>query len=148
ASRPALIHRVSLLGRTPDGPRVLSDVTTSLDARQRPACIGRLTASILRTARQLGDIAVFEPSGERLWREIQGRLERLLSDFHAAGALAGATAAEAYQVRCDASTTSQNDLDNGRVVAEVRFAPSHPVGLITVVLSLREGQLAATASAA
>ena len=60
----------------------------------------------------------------------------------------GVSAAEAYSVRCDATTTSQNDLDNGRVVAEVRFAPAHPVGLITVVLALREGDLSATATAA
>ncbi len=142
-ARPALIHRVSLLGRTPDGPRVLSDVTTSLESPHRPACVRRLTAAILRTTRQLGDTVVFDSSGPRLWRVLQDQLESLLADFHAAGALAGASAAEAYRVRCDATTTSQNDLDNGRVVAEVRFAPAHPVGLITVTLALREGNVAA-----
>ncbi len=147
-ARRALIERVSLLGRTPDGPRVLSDVTTSLVARHRPACVSRLTAAILRAARHLGDSLIFEPSGELLWREIQGQLERLLADFYAAGALSGASAAEAYTVRCDATTTSQNDLDNGRVLAEVRFVPSHPIGLITVVLALREGQVAALQSPA
>ena len=50
---------------------------------------------------------------------------------------------DAYSVRCDATTTTQNDLDNGRVIAEVRFAPSHPVGLIVVTLSLREGAVTA-----
>ena len=50
-------------------------------------------------------------------------------------------------MRCDSTTTSQNDLDNGRVVAEVRFAPAHPVGLITVVLALREGNVAASSTA-
>lgn len=140
---PALIHRVSLLGHTPNGPRVLSDVTTSKSLAHRPASIGRLTAAILRTARHLGDTIVFEPSGEILWQRIRTQLERLLADFYTAGALHGASAAEAYSIRCDATTTTQNDLDNGRVVAEVRFAPSHPVGLIVVVLALREGEVAA-----
>jgi len=67
----------------------------------------------------------------------------LLSDFFAAGALQGESAAEAYSIRCDDTTTSQNDRDNGRVVAEVRFAPAHPVGLIVVVLSVREGAVSA-----
>lgn len=140
---PALIHRVSLLGRTPDAPRILSDVTTSTSVVHRPASVGRLTAAILRTARHLGESITFEASGEALWQRIRTQLDRLLSDFYAAGALSGATAADAYSVRCDATTTSQNDLDNGRVVAEVRFAPSHPVGLIVVVLALREGGVAA-----
>jgi hypothetical protein len=140
---PALIHRVSLLGREPDGERVLSDVTTSRSATHRPASVGRLTAAILRTARALGNNVVFEPSGEELWHKIRTQLERLLADFYTAGALFGASADEAYSVHCDATTTSQNDLDNGRVLAEVRFAPSYPVGLITVVLSLREGTVTA-----
>ena len=145
---PALIHRVSLLGRTPDAVRVLSDVTTSLAETHRPASIGRLTAAILRTARHLGDSVTFEPSGELLWQKIRTQLERLLGDFYAAGALYGASADEAYSVRCDATTTSQNDLDNGRVIAEVRFAPSHPVGLICIVLALREGTVTAASSPA
>ena len=139
AASPALIHRVSLLGRTSDGPRVLSDVTTSKAATHRPASVGRLTAAILRTARALGDSVAFEPSGEQLWQRIRTQLDRLLADFYTAGALFGANADEAYSIRCDATTNTQNDLDNGRVLAEIRFAPSHPVGLIVVVLSLREG---------
>jgi hypothetical protein len=147
-ARPALIHRVSVLGRAPDGPRVLSDVTTSLEVPHRPACVRRLTAAILRTASRLGDALVFDPNGERLQSELQVRLERLLADFYAAGALTGGSASDAYRVRCDSTTTSQNDLDNGRVVAEVRFAPAHPVGLITVVLALREGNVAAASASA
>lgn len=145
---PALIHRVSLLGRTPDAPRVLSDVTTSTVAAHRPAGVGRLTAAILRTARQLGDSVTFEPSGEALWTRIRTQLDRLLADFYAAGALRGERAEDAYSIRCDMTTTTQNDLDNGRVVAEVRFAPSYPVGLIVVVLALREGAVTALESPA
>lgn len=140
---PALIERVSLLGPGPDGPRVLSDVTTSLTPAHRPASVGRLTAAILRAARGLGDTVAFEPAGAELARRIRTQLEQLLADFHAAGALHGLTAAEAYSVRCDATTTTQNDLDHGRVIAEVRFNPAHPVGLIVVILSLREGAVSA-----
>lgn len=143
---PALIHRVSLLGKTPDANRVLSDVTTSKTETHRPAPIGRLTAAILRTSRHLGESVTFEPSGTALWQKIRAQLDRLLGDFYAAGALLGTSTEEAYSVRCDESTTSQNDIDNGRVIAEVRFAPAHPVGLITVVLSLREGTVTAIGS--
>jgi len=140
---PALIHRVSLIGQSADGVRILSDVTTSLAESHRPACIGRLTAALLRTARRIGEASTFEPSGEQLAESIRSQLDRLLSDFFAAGALQGESAAEAYSIRCDDTTTSQNDRDNGRVIAEVRFSPAHPVGLIVVVLSVREGAVSA-----
>jgi len=143
----ALIHRVSLLGPSPDGPRVLSDVTTSLDTAHRPAAVGRLTAALLRTSRHLGDHASFEPSGPSLWRTLEGQLGRLLGNFYSAGALLGASRDEAYSVRCDATTTTANDLDNGRVRVEVRFAPASPIGLITVILSLRESGLSAEGGA-
>ncbi|HEY6170071.1 MAG TPA: phage tail sheath protein, partial [Verrucomicrobiae bacterium] len=136
---PALIHRVSLLGQTPDGPRVLSDVTTSLDAAHRPASVGRLTAAILRTARRLGQEVTFDNSGSELWRAIERRLDSLLGQFFSAGALLGDNPAAAFSVTCDETTTTQNDLDNGRVFAVVRFAPAQPVGVITVVLALRDG---------
>ena len=95
SASPALIHRVSLLGRTPDAVRVLSDVTTSLVEAQRPASVGRLTAAILRTAQHLGESVTFEPSGEVLWQSIRTQLERLMADFYAAGALSGGSAQEA-----------------------------------------------------
>jgi hypothetical protein len=143
-----LLDRVSILGATPTGPRVLSDVTTSLDMAHRPACVGRLTAAILRTARGVGDTLVFEPSGPELWRKLAGRLDDLLADFYAAGALLGDSRAEAYTVRCDEATTTPSDLDNGRVLVQVHFAPAHPIGQITVVLALRDGSVSVAEGAA
>ena len=143
---PALIHRVSLLGQTPNGPAVLSDVTTSLHPSHRPAGVGRLTAAILRTAQRLGEEVVFDVSGPDLWRKIEGRLTNLLSQFHRAGALLGPSAEEAFSVRCDDTTMTQNDRDHGRVKAIVEFAPAHPVGVITVTLSLRTGAALAAAA--
>lgn len=143
----ALIDRVTLVGPSPTGVRMLSDVTTSLSPSHRSASVGRLTAAILRAARQLGGTLVFEPSGPELWRKIEGRLDSLLADFYAAGALLGATRRDAWSVRCDETTTTPNDLDNGRVLVEVRFAPAHPIGLITVVLALRDGSVNVTAGA-
>src|SRR6185503_6384473 len=132
---PALIHRVSLVGPTPNGPGILSDITTSLSSAHRPAGVGRLTAAIVRTARQLGDEFMFEASGPDLWRKIESRLNNLLSQFYRAGALLGESPEAAFSVRCDATTITQNDQDHGRLLAIVEFAPAHPVGIITVTLS-------------
>jgi hypothetical protein len=135
----ALHAHVSLMGHAPDGIRLLADVTTSPSHSYRQAHIVRLMAAVLRAARTLGETLTFEVAGARLWRQVRDQLAGLMEGFRGAGALAGATAEEAYQVRCDRTTMTQNDIDNGRVIAELQFDPAAAVEAITVVLSLHEG---------
>jgi hypothetical protein len=135
----ALAERVSLLGGTPGGMRVLSDVTAALDPVYRPAGVHRLISVVVRAARRMGEGLTFEPSGERLWARVRERLTDLLTELLRAGALRGSTPAEAFSVRCDRTTMTQNDLDNGRLVAEVRLAAAAPIDTITVVLAMEEG---------
>jgi phage tail sheath protein FI len=62
-----------------------------------------------------------------------------LTNLYLIGALGGASPAEAFQVRCDRSTMTQNDIDNGRVIARVEFVAASPIERITVVLAMDEG---------
>jgi hypothetical protein len=78
---------------------------------------------------------VFEPSGERLWRGIEIRLGLLLERILAAGGLRGEPR-EAFFARCGRSTMTPSDIDNGRVIAEVGFAPALPVERLRVRLAL------------
>jgi hypothetical protein len=135
----SLVERVSLIGRTPLGLRLLSDVTMSLDESYRPGSTSRLISTIVRTARRIGEEIVFDVSGPRLWGEIRNRLDSMMRGLYHAGAFEGASPGEAYQVRCDSSTMTQNDLDNGRVVATVQFTAAAPIDTITVVLILNQG---------
>lgn len=136
---PPFEERVSLLGPTPSGLRLLSDVTTSTDPSYRPACVNRLVSALVRAARRLGEDSAFEAAGEALWGRVRNHMATVLQALYEAGALRGATPAEAYQVRCDRSTMSQQDIDQGRVLARVRFEAAMPVESIAVVLSLDEG---------
>jgi hypothetical protein len=135
----SLIDRISLLGPTPSGLQLLSDVTTSADPGYRPAGVSRLVSTLVRAARRLGEDSTFEPSGEALWTRVQDRTATVLRALWDLGALRGATPGEAFDVRCDRSTMSQQDIDQGRVVARVRFEAAAPVESITVVLALDEG---------
>lgn len=137
--RLALIDRISLLGPTPAGLRLLSDVTTSADASYRPAGVSRLVSTLVRAARRIGEDSTFETSGEALWARVQDRASTVLRALWDLGALRGATPGEAYEVRCDRSTMSQQDIDQGRVIARVRFEAAAPVEAITVVLAVDEG---------
>jgi uncharacterized protein len=135
----SLPERCSILGPTPDGLRLLSDVTTAGNETYRPAAVNRLVSVIVRAARRLGEDSAFEPSSESTWADVRGRLGELLRALFRTGALQGATAPDAFQVRCDRSTMSQADIDNGRIIAEIEFQAAAPVERLIVVLALDEG---------
>ena len=138
----ALIHRVSLLAPSPEGIQLLSDVTTSNSILHRQASINRIIALIVRAARRAGEEFVFETSGEQLWSQLRDRLTDLLQTLFNVGALRGESAAEAYQVRCDRSVMSQQDIDAGRVIAHILFQPAASIESIDVLLSMgNSGQI-------
>ena len=134
----ALVSRFSLFAPTPNGVRLLSDRSCSGLREWRDAGVVRLLGQLLRTARQVGETLVFEPSGEALWTTLRSRFEDMLSRYWQAGALRGTTPAEAFSVVCDRSVMSQNDLDNGRVVVRISFAPQASIERLRVTLSLAE----------
>jgi len=74
--------------------------------------------------------AVFEPNGERLWANIRDTVSGFLYNEWKSGALLGTTQQEAYFVRCDRSTMTQNDLDNGRLICEIGVAAIKPAEFV------------------
>ena len=133
------LDRVTLFMPSPDGITLISDVTTSRFINERPASVRRLVALVIRAARRLGEDLTFEPSGEQLWSRVRARLNDLLLTLYGIGALRGPSAEKAYHVRCDRSTMTQHEIDSGRVIAQVNFAPAAPIEQIDVVLTLNEG---------
>jgi phage tail sheath protein FI len=74
--------------------------------------------------------AVFEPNGERLWANIRETIDAFLFNEWKNGALLGGSPKEAYFVRCDRSTMTQNDIDNGRLVCLIGVAPLRPAEFV------------------
>ena len=134
-----LIDRVSLLGPTTDGFRLLSDVTTSNDSGYRQANINRTIALVMQAARAIGEEYVFEVSGERLWQQIQDRLGDVLAALQSVGALAGQRPQDAFQVRCDRSTMTQQDIDDGRVLVNVMIRPAAGIEAMRIQLAMGDG---------
>ncbi|MGA3132236.1 MAG: hypothetical protein ABSD59_15625 [Terracidiphilus sp.] len=132
----ALIERLSLFGFTPDGLRLLSDVTAYPGESYRAGPVARLCQVICRAARQMGETAVFQNNGPALWGSVQRFLQNLMTRLWNLNALDGATSSDAFTVRCDSSTMTQNDLDNGRVIAYVTFNPASMIEQITVKLAM------------
>lgn len=74
--------------------------------------------------------AVFEPNGERLWANVRQTIGDFLYNEWRNGALLGTSPEEAYFVRCDRSTMTQNDLDNGRLVCLIGVAIIKPAEFV------------------
>ena len=74
--------------------------------------------------------AVFEPNNERLWVQVRRVVEDFLLSQWRAGALSGNRPEEAFFTRCDRTTMTQNDLDNGRLVCLVGVAPIRPAEFV------------------
>jgi len=74
--------------------------------------------------------AVFEPNGERLWANVRTTISDFLYSEWLNGALLGANPKEAFFVRCDRSTMTQNDLDNGRLICLIGVAALKPAEFV------------------
>jgi phage tail sheath protein FI len=86
--------------------------------------------------------AVFENNGDALWANVRRTVEDFLLNEWRNGALLGQKPEQAYFVRCDRSTMSQNDLDNGRLVCLVGVSVLKPAEYVI----FRIGQMTADAA--
>ncbi len=74
--------------------------------------------------------AVFENNNEALWSNVRRTIEDFLFNEWRNGALMGTKPEQAYFVRCDRSTMTQNDLDNGRLVCLIGLAVVKPAEFV------------------
>jgi uncharacterized protein len=73
---------------------------------------------------------VFEPNDEPLWARVRQTIENYLTTVWRSGALQGGKAAEAFFVKCDRSTMTQDDIDNGRLICLIGIAPVKPAEFV------------------
>lgn len=74
--------------------------------------------------------AVFEPNGPLLWANVRRTIEEFLLNEFQSGALLGTKPENSFFVRCDRTTMTQNDLDNGRLICLVGVAPLKPAEFV------------------
>jgi phage tail sheath protein FI len=86
---------------------------------------------------------VFEPNDETLWAQIRLNIGAFMQNLFRQGAFQGKTPREAYFVKCDKETTTQNDINLGIVNIMVGFAPLKPAEFVIIKLQQMAGQIAA-----
>jgi uncharacterized protein len=112
------------------GNRVWGARTISSDPEWKYVNVRRLFIYMEHSIDKATQWAVFEPNNERLWANIKSAVEDFLFVLWRDGALIGDKPEHAYFVRCDRSTMTQNDLDNGRMICLVGVAPSRPAEFV------------------
>lgn len=125
---------VNPIVRAPRGFTVMSADTLAPDDEVRPINVRRLLILLRREATRRGATYVFEPNDDSFRRMVQRGFEAMLATLFERGAFAGDTAATAFQVRTDSSLNTPASLDQGRLIVEIRVAPSRPLEFLTVRL--------------
>lgn len=85
---------------------------------------------------------VFEPNDEPLWAQIRLNIGAFMNNLFRQGAFQGTTPREAYFVKCDRETTTQNDIDRGIVNIVVGFAPLKPAEFVIIKFQQIAGNIA------
>ncbi len=85
---------------------------------------------------------VFEPNDEPLWAQIRLNAGAFMHNLFRQGAFEGSSPKDAYFVKCDHETTTQNDIDLGIVNIVVGFAPLKPAEFVIIQLQQIAGQIA------
>jgi phage tail sheath protein FI len=83
--------------------------------------------------------AIFEPNDTPLWNALTSEVNAFMLGLYRQGAFQG-SADKAFKVQCDATTTSQADIDNGIVNILVAFAPLKPAEFVVVKIAQLAGQ--------
>ena len=128
------------------GLRVWGARTLSSDPDWKYINVRRLFIFIENSIDRGTQWVVFEPNDESLWQRVKRVITAFLTQVWRDGALMGRKAEEAFYVKCDRTTMTQNDIDNGRLIVKVGIAPVKPaefvifrIGQWTGGSSLEEG---------
>ena len=112
------------------GIRVWGARTLSPDARWKYVNVRRLFTYLEHSIDQGTQWTVFEPNDPALWTRVTRLIENFLTAQWRQGALMGTRPQEAFFVRCDQTTMTQDDIASGRLICEIGVAPLRPAEFV------------------
>ena len=112
------------------GFRLWGARTVSSDPEWKYLNVRRYFAYLERSIDKGTQWAVFEPNGDALWANVRRTVEDFLLNEWQSGALLGDKPEKAFFVRCDRTTMTQNDIDNGRLICLIGVAPLKPAEFV------------------
>ncbi|WP_269849759.1 phage tail sheath family protein [Methanosarcina horonobensis] len=126
------------------GIRVWGARTISSDSLWKYINVRRLFIFIEKSIENGTQWVVFEPNNEKLWARVNATITQFLTGVWRDGALMGTKPEEAFFVKCDRTTMTQDDIDNGRLICVIGIAPVKPAEFVIFRIAQWAGGSAAT----
>lgn len=104
--------------------------TTTLDPDWKYINVRRLFIFVEESIEEATQWVVFEPNDEPLWARVRRSVGDFLTRLWMDGMLQGRTKEEAYFVKCDRTTMTQADIDNGKLIMLIGIAPVKPAEFV------------------
>lgn len=120
------------------GIRVWGGRTLATESNWRYISVRRLFNMIKESIADGTRWVVFEPNDPTLWNSIRRDVSAFLTRLWRQGALMGRTPDEAFFVKCDEETNTQEEIDAGRVVTVVGIAPVKPAEFVVFKIGQTE----------
>ncbi|MFZ5550870.1 MAG: phage tail sheath C-terminal domain-containing protein [Pseudomonadota bacterium] len=105
---------------------IASAITLAIEAEWQAIRVRRVHSWIRQSIDRGTAWARFAPASEETWAEVRRQLTDFFTALWREGVLLGDTPEEAFLVRCDRTTMTQDDIDNHRLVCVTGFAPRDP----------------------
>jgi Bacteriophage tail sheath protein len=112
------------------GNRIWGARVVTSDASWKYVPVRRLFIYVEQSIYQGTQFVVFEPNDEPLWARVRQTITNFLTTVWRNGALQGSRPDEAFFVKCDHTTMTQDDIDNGRLICEIGIAPVKPAEFV------------------
>lgn len=126
------------------GIRIWGARTLSSDPTWKYINVRRLFLYLEESIEEGTQWVVFEPNDERLWARVKQTITQFLTRVWKDGALMGNTPEEAFFVKCDRTTMTQDDIDNGRLIVLIGVAPVKPAEFVVFRIAQWAGGSAVT----
>jgi phage tail sheath protein FI len=126
------------------GIRVWGARTLSSNTLWKYVNVRRLLLYIEESIDEGTQWVVFEPNNEKLWGRVRATITEFLTRVWRDSALMGTTVEEAFFVKCDRTTMTQDDIDNGRLICVIGVAPVKPAEFVIFRITQWSGGEAAT----
>lgn len=117
------------------GIRLWGARTMSSDSEWKYVNVRRLFIFIEESIEEGTQWVVFEPNYEATWAKVVRSITNFLVTIWKNGALEGVTQDEAFFVKCDRTTMTQDDIDNGRLICYIGVAPVRPAEFVIFRIS-------------
>jgi phage tail sheath protein FI len=112
------------------GNRVWGARTLSSDGSWKYINVRRLFILVEESIDEGTQWVVFEPNSEATWARVRQAISNFLTSVWRSGALEGNKPDEAFFVKCDRTSMSQDDIDNGRLICVIGIAPVKPAEFV------------------